>query len=141
MKEAFTLYGKRAVTTNEQEGKGQGVIPAMWADFYKQGAPTGTVYAVYTNYESNEHGAYTYGIGTEEPGAGVLAVVPKQDYLVFTTEKGPVGEVVPKAWEKIWQWQEQQERAYGTDFEVYDERAQNPEDAQVDIYISVKNPR
>jgi predicted transcriptional regulator YdeE len=29
-------------------------------------------------------------------------------------------------------------RAFTTDFEVYDERSQNPENAEVDIFVAVK---
>ncbi|HXM23809.1 MAG TPA: hypothetical protein VN948_21300 [Terriglobales bacterium] len=29
-------------------------------------------------------------------------------------------------------------RAYKTDFEVYDQRARNPQDSQIDIYVGVK---
>jgi len=29
-------------------------------------------------------------------------------------------------------------RAYTTDFEVYDQRARNPQDSQIDIYVGVK---
>ncbi|WP_268234762.1 GyrI-like domain-containing protein [Fictibacillus barbaricus] len=58
--------------------------------------------------------------------------------MVFTTRKGPIPEVVIEAWQEIWDWSEDRERAYKTDFEVYGENAKDPQNSQVDIYISVK---
>ncbi|MFT5885520.1 MAG: putative transcriptional regulator YdeE [Arcticibacterium sp.] len=34
-------------------------------------------------------------------------------------------------------WQSDLDRTYATDFEVYDERAQNPEDVEVDIFVGI----
>jgi predicted transcriptional regulator YdeE len=62
------------------------------------------------------------------------------DYAVFTTDKGPLAEILPAAWQKIFKLEDEGKlkRTYQTDFEVYDERAQDPQNAQVDIYIGVR---
>lgn len=39
-------------------------------------------------------------------------------------------------WVKI--WNSELERTFTADFEVYDERSQNPENAEVDIFVAVK---
>ena len=44
--------------------------------------------------------------------------------------------VVPETWKRI--WTASLERAYQTDFEVYDERAADPQNAQVDICVGVR---
>jgi len=44
--------------------------------------------------------------------------------------------VVFDAWTKI--WKSDLNRAYTADFELYDEKAQNPEDAEIDIFIALK---
>jgi predicted transcriptional regulator YdeE len=48
--------------------------------------------------------------------------VPEAKYIVFTTRKGPVQEVVIEAWQEIWEWSKTHDRAFLTDFEVCDER-------------------
>ncbi|MBL3200069.1 AraC family transcriptional regulator, partial [Klebsiella pneumoniae] len=44
---------------------------------------------------------------------------------------------VCEAWEYIWQWSKENKRAFTTDFELYDERALDPNHAQLDIYIAL----
>ncbi len=59
-------------------------------------------------------------------------------YAVFTSERGPVAKVVVETWKRIWSYYESPangQRAYRADFEVYDQRAADPSNAQVDIYI------
>jgi predicted transcriptional regulator YdeE len=71
-------------------------------------------------------------------GAGmVLKRVPRGKYAVFTSEKGPVQKVVVETWMKIWAMTEH-ERSFVADYEVYDERTTDPENAIVDIYVGVR---
>ncbi|BCE14888.1 hypothetical protein RSC3_02244 [Bacillus paralicheniformis] len=42
-----------------------------------------------------------------------------------------------ETWQEIWTWDEKNLRTYTGDFEVYDEQAENPENAQVVIYVAV----
>ena len=79
---------------------------------------------------------------TTQPPVGMVAkTVPAGRYAVFTSDKGPVQKVVVAAWQRIWSAPKNElggDRAYRADFEVYDERAANPGDAQADIYIGIK---
>jgi predicted transcriptional regulator YdeE len=72
----------------------------------------------------------------------VLKHVPGGKYAVVPSDKGSGFQVVPAAWQRVWQMEDEKQlgspRAYATDFEVYGERAQNPQDAQVDLYIGLK---
>ena len=70
----------------------------------------------------------------------VVKQVPAGQYAVFTTEIGPFAKVVPATWQRIFKLEEEGKlnRAYNTDFEIYDQRAQNPQNAQIDIYVGVK---
>jgi len=74
--------------------------------------------------------------------AGMMArKVPAGHYAVFTSEGGPVEKVVVETWQKIWSATNAElggQRAYRADFEIYDERARDPKNAQVDIYVAVK---
>ena len=66
--------------------------------------------------------------------------MPGGQYAVLTSDNGPLPKVVPEAWQQLWKLEDDRklERAYQTDFEIYDQRAQDPESAQVDIYVGVK---
>lgn len=110
----------------------------------------GKTFCVYTDYESDMKGDYTYFIGEEveefEPIPEGLApcVIPAQTYTRFTTEAGIFPAVVIKAWQEIWRMSEHDlggARGYQADFEVYDERAQNPQEAVLDIYIGLKSEK
>ncbi len=106
-----------------------------------------TTYCVYTDYESDLTGDYTYFIGEEVTSFdNQLAdlsqlIIPAQQYKKFTDGPGVMPEVCINMWQKIWQMTPEElgsEREYLADFEVYDERAQDPQSTTLDIYIGVK---
>ena len=106
----------------------------------------GTVFAVYTDYESDEHGHYTYFLGEEvndfeniQQGFETLTI-PAQTYVKFTSDPGQMPAVCIDMWQKIWKMSLSDlggKRAYIADFEVYDERSQDPQNAVLDIYIGI----
>lgn len=107
----------------------------------------GVTLSVYTDYDSNEHGDYTYFIGEEVgsfenvPFEFQELTIPAAKYQKFTTPLGKMPEVVINAWQQIWKMTSNDfggERAYISDFEVYDQRASNPTNASLDIYIGIK---
>ena len=65
---------------------------------------------------------------------------PAATYAVFTTDQGPLAKVVPQAWLGVFKLEDEKKllRAYQTDFEIYDQRSQDPQNAQVDLYIGMK---
>ena len=107
----------------------------------------GVTYSVYTEFESDEHGDYTYFIGeivdsTDEQDLSQfkLLSIPESSYQKFTTEPGKMPDVVISAWQKIWAMKESDfggKRKYISDFEIYDQRASNPNHAVIDIYIGI----
>ena len=111
------------------------MIGKLWA------TGSGTI-ALYTDYESDEHGEYTFVLGVRaDPGSAVpdgmvRKTVPAGKYAVFTSERGPLQKVVFETWKRI--WSELPSRSFIADFEVYDQRAADPGDAVVDIYVGVK---
>ncbi|WP_019119319.1 GyrI-like domain-containing protein [Brevibacillus massiliensis] len=144
--------GISVVTDNEHELSGRGKIAALW-ERYRQGrvqqqicnrTEENLTIALYSQYESDETGLYTYSIGSfvdsSEGQGGQLAgiVIPPATYAVFTSRKGPLAEVVVETWQAIWEWSKGGGRAFTADFEVYDERAADPSWSQVDIYIAIK---
>jgi predicted transcriptional regulator YdeE len=151
-RDAFTVIGIEVRTNNSQAAT---VIPRQWQSFFQDGTP-GKIPAradadfvvVYSGYASDHHGDYDYLIGgrvkggTAAPQGMVVKLVPKARYAVVTTERGPVGKVVSAAWQKIWSLEESGglggKRTYKTDFEVYDQRARDPNNSQVDIHVGIE---
>jgi len=155
--DSFRLVGIGARTTNQAELSGTGKIGELWGRFWSDGVQEALakaaqegdsrVYGCYTDYENGTGGEYTIVIGrmagqAEDVQEGLTPVdVPAAKYAVFTTRRGPFGEVVHEAWQRIWEWassSSEWERTYTGDFELYDERSADPENAVVDIYIAVK---
>lgn len=151
----FSIIGIEARTNNAKEMSQDGVIPRQWARFFKEDISEKipnkvdpTIFAVYTGYAGDRKGDYDFVIGckvsdvsTIPPGMTVKKV-PKGRYAVVSTAKGPVEKIVPQAWQQIWSLEDKSQlggrRAYKADFEVYDQRSQNPQDSQVDIYVGIK---
>lgn len=107
----------------------------------------GVTLCVYTDYESDEHGQYTYFIGEavssidEIPEGFTSKKISAGKFTKFTTEPGPMPMVVIKAWQHIWGLSSDGlggQRNYLADFEVYDQRAADPSNSVVDLYIGVK---
>lgn len=108
----------------------------------------GKTFCVYTEYESDFTGDYTFFIGEEVssfddfPDSLSTHIIPAQTYIKHTTDAGPMPIVVQNAWKEIWEKDEDTlggERAYHSDFEVYDQRAINPLSTIVDIYVGLKS--
>ena len=66
----------------------------------------------------------------------VAVKIPAGRYARFTSEKGPAYQVVPETWKRIWT-NSGGDRTYKADFEIYDQRATDPENSQVDIYVGI----
>jgi predicted transcriptional regulator YdeE len=148
---SFNFIGKAARTTNQAEATGEGVIPAMNKLFFEEqlmdiipNKNNNDVLALYTEYESDETGAYEYALGTmvdehsSAPDGMEKFHVPGQKYVVFTTKKGPLREVIIEAWQHIWEWSKMNKRAFTADFERYDDRSRDPENGQAEIFISIE---
>jgi len=151
----LSVAGIEVRTTNAKEMSGTGAIPAQWQKFFQDGIQQkipdkvdGTIYAVYSDYASDRNGEYSFLIGVKvnpsatAPAGMVLRKIPSGEYAVITSDKGPVGEVVTAAWRQIYLLEDKHQlggpRAYRADFEVYDQRAADPQSSQVDVYVGVK---
>jgi predicted transcriptional regulator YdeE len=150
----FTVVGISVRTSNAKEMTAEGVIGKQWGGFMAEGLlakiPHKTdrgIVAVYTDYASDHNGEYTFLLGARvSSDAGVPAgMVAKKiqagRYAVFTTERGPAAKVVPEEWMRINSLPKSAvggDRVYGADFEIYDERASDPQNAQVDVYVGIK---
>jgi predicted transcriptional regulator YdeE len=110
----------------------------------------GVIFSVYTEYESDFTGDYTYFIGEEvlslddvDSNLAILQI-PIQNYVKFTNGHGKIPDIVIDAWQDIWKMESEKsddlvgERAYIADFEIYDERCHDLQNAIVDIYVGIK---
>lgn len=107
----------------------------------------GKTYCVYTEYESDANGDYTYFIGEEVTSFGNVGDdfttlnIPIQNYAKFTNEPAPMPAACIEMWKKIWTMNHVDlggKRLYIADFEVYDERSSDHNNVILDIYIGIK---
>lgn len=150
------LVGLTTRTNNKNEmnaatSKIGELVERFWGEDIASQLPNrknpGVTLSVYTDYDSDEHGDYTYFIGEEvDAFANIPAelqqlTIPAASYQKFTTLSGSMPEVVISAWQEIWKMSADDfggDRAYIADFEVYDLRSMDPAHMSADIYIGIK---
>lgn len=150
------IVGLQIRTTNAAEAApATARIPDLWNRFTNENVSarileqqgSSAVFAVYSAYETNEHGAYSVTIGCPVDDAGIIPEgfkevwIPEGRYAVATTAVGPLPEIVIDGWKEIWVASVQElggERRFEVDFEVYDARSADPLNAQVDICLGIR---
>ena len=153
-REAFTVVGIAARTSNAREMTADGIIGKQWGRLMQEGLPARipnkadqNIVAAYTDYASDHDGDYTFVLGARVksdqavPTGMVAKKIPAGKFAVFTSEKGAAAKVVPEEWMKINSLPRSAvggDRAYRADYEIYDERAADPANAQVDVYVGIK---
>ena len=142
-----TQIFERDPSTNKIAATVQKYFHNGLAEKIKDRKNPGTTFCIYTNYESDVNGDYTYFIGEEVTSFEEIdkefetLTIPVQKYAKFTNQPGPMPTVCIDMWQNIWKMNAADlggQRAYIADFEVYDERSQNPEQAVLDIYIGIQ---
>lgn len=152
--DGFTVIGIAARTSNAKEMTPGGAIGKQWMRFFQEGAfgkipnkADTCIVAVYTDYASDHNGEYTYVLGArvtseaEVPEGMVAKNIPGGKFAVFASDKGPAPQVVPATWMKINSLPQNAvggDRLYRADYEIYDERARDPQNLQVDVYVGIK---
>ena len=150
----FTVIGIAARTTNAKEMTPDGVIGKQWMRIFQEGVlgkipnkADASIIAVYTDYASDHNGEYTYLLGArvtsdaQVPEGMVAKKIPGGKFAVFTSDKGPAPQVVPAIWIKVNSLPQNAvggDRLYRADYEIYDERARDPGNLQVDVYVGIK---
>lgn len=153
-RDSIKLIGIASRTNNQAEMRGENaVIPSTIQEFYTQGfaqaitsTKPDTTYHIYTEYDSNENGDYTFFVGKEVrdfqdiPAGCRTLEIPAQSYAVFTNSAGPMPAVCIDMWKRIWTMNEADfggKRTYIADFEIYDGRSQDPLHTVLDIYVGI----
>ena len=145
---AFRLIGIRHEGKTTNEG-GQSNIDCgnLWQRFEKEkigeqimGKIGHAVYAVYFEYEGDHLQPFSYFIGckAEEDAPvpeGLSSIhIPAGTYAKVVA-KGQMPDCIGKAWKEIWDMDI--DRAYRFDFELYDERCADWNNAELDIFLSI----
>jgi predicted transcriptional regulator YdeE len=124
------IAGIAARTSNARESDpATAALPGLWTRFAAGPAPASgppaPVYGVYTEYETDVHGAYTAVVGREGAPARPTeraVTIPAGIYLVFSSA-GEVPAAVISGWQQVWAYFARPDapaRAYTADFEYYD---------------------
>ena len=152
----ITLVGLTARTNNKNEMNPETSKIGELFKYYhsnqlantiKHRAQPGETYSIYTEYESDENGDYTYFLGEavestegQDLSQFKILTIPASNYQKFTTGPGALPGIIISAWQTIWAMGENDfggKRKYIADFEIYDEKAANPSNALVDIYVGI----
>ncbi|MDR6546382.1 putative transcriptional regulator YdeE [Chryseobacterium rhizosphaerae] len=138
-----------AVGTTNENNQAATDIGALWGRFMNEGILEAipnkmdtTVYSIYTDYEKDHTKPYTTLLGCRVnnldhiPEGMVGYSFDGGNYVKFTVRGDLTKNLVINQWLKIWEMD--LGRIFTADFEVYGEKAQNPSDAEVDIFIAVQ---
>lgn len=119
------IKGKKIRTNNANFSP----IAELWSEVMAE-KPSGDIFAVYSNYESNYTADYDLLVGTENWSEETSCMIESGEYLVFTVDtNNPKG--VEVAWREIWSRDSELKRAYKTDFEWYHTNG------NIEVYISI----
>ncbi len=145
---ALQIIGIAVRTTNEN-GQSAKDIPKLWNKFMSEGVMdripgkvNSNLYCIYTEYEKDHTRPYTAILGCEVsnmnllPDEMVKITIEEGNYIKRKAKGNPIQNLIFEEWTKI--WNSDLPRNFTTDFELYGEKAQDPEMPEVDIYLSVK---
>lgn len=146
--ESFYVIGIKVRTTNENEQAAKDIV-ALWNTFMSEqvldkipNKISSEIFSIYTNYESDYTKPYDTILGCkvssiDEVPNGMLAHTIKASTYKKSIAKGDLSKnVVYNKWLEI--WNSKVDRLYTSDFEIYGEAASNPENAEVPIFIAIK---
>jgi predicted transcriptional regulator YdeE len=146
--EKFNVIGISVRTTNENGQSGKD-IGELWNKFMMEkvleqipNKIESSVYCIYTDYESDFTKPYTTIIGCKVkdlstiPDGMIGRTIKSGNYSKHLAKGNNLQEIVVHTWMNI--WNSDLKRLYTADFEVYGEKAQNPENAEVEIFVAIE---
>lgn len=146
--EKFYIIGISVRTTNEG-GQAAKDIPQLWDRFVSEdieskipNKASTDLYGIYTEYEGDFMQPYTTIVGYKVssldniPEGLIGLTIETANYEKFTAKGKLSDDIVLNKWTEI--WKSDLDRAYLSDFEIYGERSVDMDNAEVDIFISVK---
>ncbi len=146
--EPFKIIGIGIRTTNEGQ-KATRDIAALWQRFMRDqilekipNKTESTIYSLYTDYQGDHTQPYLAIIGckvsdlSEIPDGMVGKSFSGGSYCKTSARGDLMQGLIVNHWSKIWELD--LDRAYTADFEVFGKKSQNPNDAEVDFYVALK---
>lgn len=149
MTKGFKIIGIATRTTNQNNQSAED-LGKLWSQFYAENIfekipdkVSSDIITIYTDYVSNYTEAYTAIIGVL---VSTLDSVPEgltgrkfeaENFQKFTA-RGAMPNAVVNTWINIWQQDNELNRKYTYDLEVYGEKSQDGENAEVEIFIAIK---
>lgn len=147
--EPFKVIGIAVSTTNEN-GKSAQDIGQLWRRFMSESIAEkipnkmdASVFSIYTNYQGDHTQPYDTILGCkvstldEIPEGMVGQAFDGGTYGKFVSKGDLTKGLVFGTWSEI--NQRKLKRVFTADFELYGEKAQNPTDAEVEVYVGIKN--
>lgn len=147
--DSFNLIGISVKTSNNDYDKLNADMGGLWNRFMSEnimgkipGKISNDIYCLYTDYEGDYTLPYSAILGCRVenldniPDNLVGKFVSGGKYTKSVAKGNIFQGIVYDAWKKIWTMDTP--RSYSTDFEVYGEKAQNPENAEVEIFVAIK---
>ncbi|GAB3342066.1 GyrI-like domain-containing protein [Marivirga atlantica] len=144
----FQIIGISVRTTNKNDLASE-QIAALWGEFLEKNLITqipnkvdDTIYSLYTEYEGDYTQPYTAILGCKVHSLdnipeGMLGKSFSGGDYVKTTAKGDLmNGLIVNHWNSIFEMN--LDRKYTADFEVFGEKAQDKNNAEVDFYVAVK---
>jgi predicted transcriptional regulator YdeE len=101
-----------------------------------------SIFSIYTNYEGDHTKPYDTLIGCkvstldEIPNGMIGQAFEESNYAKFISKGDLTQGLIYGAWLDI--WKVDLDRTFSGDFEIYGEKAQNPTDAEVEIFVAIK---
>ena len=146
--EQFKVVGISVRTSNEN-GQAAQDLAALWGRWMAEGISSqipnkmeDSIYCVYTGYEKDHTRPYTAILGCRVTGLdiipdGMIGInIPSGNYKRYTAKGNILTGAVFNEWLKI--WNQDLTRNFVADYEVYGPKAQNPENAEVDIFVGIR---
>lgn len=144
----FNIIGISVRTSNEN-GQAAIDIPALWNKFISEGiAETipnkidNSIYSIYTEYEKDHTRPYTTLLGCRVENLNVIPegmigkTFDEATYTKIVAKGNLMQGIVYNEWVKI--WNSDLDRTFVADFELYGEKAQDPANAEVEIFVGIK---
>ena len=145
---AFRIMGISMWTIN-RDGIAGTDIYNLWQRWFQEGIPdripdklSDEVYNLYCDYESGSSGRYRVIIGSPVKSIDHIPEgltgkrIPKTKYAVYQ-QTGRLPYVVIETWNQVYR-EKKYVRKYLADFDVYDMNAYDPQQARIEIHVSIK---
>lgn len=145
--EGFKIIGLTVRTTNENDQSSKD-IGQLWEQFYANNVLVkipnkinNEVYSIYTDYTSDHTGEYTTIIGAAVtsldniPDKLIGRIFQPDNFEVFTA-KGQMPQAIINTWFNIWKQDNELQRKYSYDFEVYGDNSQKDDCSEIQIFVA-----